>query len=309
MNHGPIRGVLAPVVTPFDEHLEPDVARLAGHCRWLLDGGCHGLAVFGTTSEANSLSVDERIALLDGLVAAGIDPQRLVVGVGCCALTDTARLAAHAVDAGCAAVLMLPPFYYKDVSAEGLFRAIAQTIERVGRDKLRICLYHIPPVAQVGFSIELTGRLIHEFPGIVTGMKDSSGDWNHTREVIDTFPGFDVFSGNELSLLANLRHGGAGCITATANVNPGPVRVLFDRRDGPDAKALQRQVAATRTIIAEYPVIAALKAIIADYSSDEAWCRVRPPLVDLSDAGRESLLASLSRQGFDMPGIRRAQAP
>ena len=147
-------GVLAPVVTPFTADLQPDAPRLVRQCEWLLSQNV-GLAVFGTNSEANSLSVDEKIELLDRLVESGIDTNRLMPGTGCCALTDTTRLTQHAVSLGCAGALMLPPFYYKGVSDEGLFRSYAETIERVGDSRLRIYLYHIPPVAQVGISIDL----------------------------------------------------------------------------------------------------------------------------------------------------------
>ena len=120
------------MLTPFPRELSPDPQRLARHCRWLLAHGCAALAPFGTTSEANSLSVEERESLLDALLEEGIPPDRLMPGTGCCALPDTVRLTAQAVRRGCAGVLMLPPFYYKAVSDDGLFRAFAEVIERVG---------------------------------------------------------------------------------------------------------------------------------------------------------------------------------
>jgi 4-hydroxy-tetrahydrodipicolinate synthase len=132
-----IKGVLSPVVTPFTDDLSPNADRFIAQCQWLVSQGS-GLAVFGTNSEANSLSVNERIALLDSLLAADVDPQRMMPGTGCCALTDTVRLTEHAVKAGCAGVLMLPPFYYKDVSEDGLFQSFAEVIERVGDSRLRI---------------------------------------------------------------------------------------------------------------------------------------------------------------------------
>ena len=151
-------GVLAPVVTPFDETLAPDAAKLAAQCHWLIAQGA-GLAVFGTNSEANSLSVDEKIELLDRLVEADVPPESLMPGTGCCALTDSVRLTAHAATLGCGGVLMLPPFYYKGVSDDGLYRNYAEVIERVGSDRLCIYLYHIPPIAQVGLSVELSIEL------------------------------------------------------------------------------------------------------------------------------------------------------
>ncbi|MGH7128763.1 MAG: dihydrodipicolinate synthase family protein, partial [Planctomycetaceae bacterium] len=223
------RGILAPVVTPFDEDLAPDAERLAARCRSLAAEGV-GLAVFGTNSEGNSLAVGEKIDLLDRLVEAGIDPRHLMPGTGACALPDTVRLTRHAVRLGCGGVLVLPPFYYKAVDDDGLFRSYAEVVERVGNADLRIYLYHIPPVSQVGISIELAERLVRGYPQVLAGIKDSSGDWNHTRAFLERgWDDFRVFSGSETFLLQNLRAGGAGCISATANVNPAAIVELYQR--------------------------------------------------------------------------------
>ena len=185
----------------------------------MLSQNC-GLAVFGTNSEANSLAAEERSTLLDALVASGIDPSRMMPGTGCCSITDTVRLTAQAVKHGCAGVLMLPPFYYKGVSEEGLFRYFSEVVQRVGDAQLRIYLYHIPPVAVVGITTGLVERLLAAYPDKIAGMKDSSGDWNNTKTFLDAFAksGFDVFVGSESFLLAGLRHGAVGTISATANV-------------------------------------------------------------------------------------------
>jgi 4-hydroxy-tetrahydrodipicolinate synthase len=223
MNHARIQGVLSPVVTPFRSDLSPDAERFVRHCRWLLSQNV-GLAAFGTNSEANSLSADERIELLDHLVAAGLDTSRMMPGTGCCALPETVRLTAHALKVGCAGVLMLPPFYYKGVSDDGLFRSFAEVIERVGDRRLRVYLYHIPPVAQVPITLGLIERLLKAYPDSVAGIKDSSGDWGNTKAVLDAFAasGFDVFPGSETFLLASMRAGAVGCISATANIIPAP---------------------------------------------------------------------------------------
>jgi 4-hydroxy-tetrahydrodipicolinate synthase len=301
-----LSGVLAPVLTPFRPDLAPDPARLVAHCRWLLGHGCAGLAPFGTTSEANSLSVEERERLLDALLEGGIPPERLVPGTGCCALPDTVRLTAHAVRRGCAGVLVLPPFYYKGVSDDGLFRAFAEVIDRVGDARLRVYLYHIPPVAQVGLGPALVERLLHAYPRAVAGMKDSSGDLANTRRMLDLFAaqGFDVFVGSERFLLETLRRGGVGCITATGNVNAAAIDRLFREWRSPSADRLQEEVNAVRGAIEKVPVIPALKAIVAHHAGDPAWETLRPPLVALAPAQREALLADLAGRGFDMPGLR-----
>lgn len=298
-----MQGVLAPVVTPFDRDLNPDLDRLITHCRWLLEQDC-GLAVFGTNSEGNSLSVDEKITLLDGLVEAGLDPARMMPGTGCCALTDTARLTGHAVKLGCGGVLMLPPFYYKSLSDEGLYRAVAGVIERVGDEALRIYLYHIPPVAQVGFSLDLIERLITDYPATVVGIKDSSGDWAHTKSLLDRFPGWGVFVGNEIMLLDTLTHGGVGCISATCNINaPAIVALARNWRDA-DAQERQRACTALRLLVSNYPMIPALKGAIAHFRGDSNWLRLRPPLLSLSATELARLGQDLETARFTMPGLQ-----
>src|SRR5580765_8183905 len=201
------RGVLVPAVTPFHPDLSVDAERFVDHCRWLLAEGASGLAVFGTTSEANALSIGERTDLLERLIDAGIPAGVLLPGTGCCALPDTVTLTRHATQNGCFGVLMLPPFYYKGVSDDGLFASFAEVIERVGDARLRIYLYHIPPVSMVPISLALIERLLERYPGTIAGIKDSSGDWNNTRAMLERFQprGFDVFAGAESFLLATLR--------------------------------------------------------------------------------------------------------
>ena len=300
-----LRGVLSPAVTPFRSDLSPDPARYARHCGWLLENGCSGLAVFGTNSEANSLSADERMVLLEQLIQSGVPAGRLMPGTGCCALSDSVRLTAHAVGCGCAGVLMLPPFYYKDVSEEGLYRSFSEIVERVGDNRLRLYLYHIPPVSHVGIPLGLVERLLKTFPETLAGIKDSSGDWNNTRSLLDAFgkSGFDVFAGSEAFLLANMRHGGAGCITATGNVRPGPIDSLYRDWNTPEADRMQAAVSATRAVFQKYPMISALKTAIAHWSGDPGWATVRPPLTELNASQTRSLIDELTARGFDMPGL------
>jgi 4-hydroxy-tetrahydrodipicolinate synthase len=304
-----IKGVLAPVVTPFNADLSPDPERLTAHCRWLLSQHC-GLAVFGTNSEANSLSVNERMALLDALAAAGLDTSRMMPGTGCCALTDSVRLTEHAVKLGCAGVLMLPPFYYKGVTDDGLYRNFAEIIERVGDSRLRIYLYHIPPVAVIGISPKLVERLRNAYPSAIAGMKDSSGDWNNTKTMLDAFAksGFDVFAGSESFLLANMRNGGAGCISATANVNPAAIHKLWAEWQSNTADDQQAALNVVRDAFGKkYTMIPALKQAIAHFSDDPQWAMVRPPLDQLTPQQAASLISELKQIGFTMPGLKEAR--
>src|SRR6266404_1898998 len=280
-----IRGVLVPVVTPFKADLSPDRQRFIRHCQWLVSQDC-GLAAFGTTSEGNSLSAEERKTLLDALVGAGIDPSRMMPGTGCSSIIETVDLTAHAIQHGCGGLLMLPPFYYKDVSEEGLYRYFSEVVERVGDARLRIYLYHIPPVAIVGITPKLVERLLKAYPNAIAGMKDSSGDWNNTKTFLDAFAaragravsGFDVFVGSESFLLANMRNGGVGTISATANVNPATIHKLYRQGNtADDADQQQSKLNVVREVFnsRKFPsTIAALKQAIAIYRNDSEWSRV-----------------------------------
>lgn len=299
-----IRGVLSPVVTPFTRSLEPDSERFAQHCQWLLDSGV-GLAIFGTNSEANSLSVGEKRSLLDHLLDNGLPASRMMPGTGACATSDAIELTRAAVQHGCAGVLMLPPFYYKGVSDEGLFRFYSEVIQQVGDERLRIYLYHIPPVANVAITYTLIERLLKEYPGTIAGIKDSSGDWNNTKGMLDQFQpeGFDVFAGSESFLLATLRAGGAGCISATANVNPSAITQLYNTYKNPDADQQQDKLDAVRDQFKHYVMIAALKATVAHHRNDKEWMRVRPPLTEVPGDQLSALATSLADVDFSMPGL------
>jgi 4-hydroxy-tetrahydrodipicolinate synthase len=240
-------------------------------------------------------------------VDAGIDPGRLMPGTGCCALTDTVELTRHAVKLGCAGVLMLPPFYYKGVSDDGLYRSFAEVIDRVGSSNLRVYLYNIPPVAHVGISVDLAERLIVDFPEALAGIKDSSGDWSNTEAMLARqWDDFRIFVGSETLLLQNMRAGGSGCISATANVNPGAIHDLYLRWQDADADARQQQLNELRAIVQALPMIPALKSIAAHFSGDSGWRNVRPPLLPLREEQLASLLDALASHDFQMPGLAAA---
>jgi 4-hydroxy-tetrahydrodipicolinate synthase len=304
----PFSGVLVPVLTPFTPGGEPDAERFVAFCRWLLDQGAGGLAIFGTTSEANSMSPAERMELLDRLIEAGIPAAKLMPGTGACAMTDAATLARHAVGHGCGGVLMLPPFYYKGVSDDGIFAFISSVIDKVGSPTLRLFLYHIPPMAVVGFSLDLVGRLIRAYPQTVVGLKDSSGDWSNTAALLERFPGFGVFPGSEVFLLDGLRKGAVGCITASGNVNVPGIKKVYDNWRGPQAEALQAEVTTLRKTLQAYPMVPALKRVVAHYHNDPDWAAVRPPLVPLDPAQSAALIADLGRLGFALGERPQAKA-
>jgi 4-hydroxy-tetrahydrodipicolinate synthase len=302
-------GVLVPVLTPFTRSGEPDARRFAAFCRWLLDQGADGLAIFGTTSEANSMSAGERMALLDQLAAAGIPTAKLMPGAGACSMTEAAMLIKHAVGHGCGGVLMLPPFYYKGMSDQGVYDFIAAVIDRVGSAALKMYLYHIPPQTMIPFTVELVGRLIKAYPDTVVGLKDSSGDWNNTKALLDAYAaeGFAVFPGSEVFLLDGLRCGGVGCITASGNVNVPGIRRVYENWKTPQADQLQADITRVRMTIQKYPMVPALKRIVAHFHNDPDWATVRPPMERLSDAQSAALLADLAKLGYSL-GERRPEA-
>jgi 4-hydroxy-tetrahydrodipicolinate synthase len=216
----------------------------------------------------------------------------------------------------------LPPFYYKNVSEEGLYRYFSEVVQRVGDARLRIYLYHIPSIAIVGITSKLVERLLKDYPSTIAGMKDSSGDWNNTKTFLDAFAeqGFDVFVGSESFLLANMRGGGAGTISATANVNPTAIYALYaecarnqtsdiGHQASSEMEARQKRLKVVREIFSsrKFPsMIAAVKQAIAIFANDPEWARVRPPLVKLTRKQAELLAEQLKRIGFAMNGMERA---
>jgi 4-hydroxy-tetrahydrodipicolinate synthase len=285
----PIHGVFCASATPVAADGTPDHAAFAAHCDALLDEGCDGIALLGTTGEANSFSIAQRQALLEQVISSGIDPPRLLPGTSQTNVPDTVTLVRHAVDAGVKAVVVLPPFYYKGVSDEGLFRFYAEVIEAVGSDALRVVLYHIPPIAQVGLSLELVGRLREAFPGVIVGIKDSSGKLESMQAFAGAFENFSVLSGADPFMLPLLQSGGAGCITSSSNLIGAHLRVVFDGWHDPaqaeQVARAQSRIEAWRNLSNAYVQLPTIKAMLAKRRGHPGWTRVRPPLVEL-DAGQ-----------------------
>ena len=297
-----LKGVYTAALTPLTADLEADLDLLAGHGRWLLDNGCDGLAVLGTTGEANSFSLDERLRILDGLAEAGIPGKKLMPGTGACALPDAIELTRKALDIGAAGVLMLPPFYYKNPSDEGLFAAYSEIIQKVGDDRLRVFLYHFPQMSGVPITYPLIERLLKEYPETVIGMKDSSGDFDNMSGAAKEFPGFAVLSGSDEFLLPLLEAGGAGCITACANVaSVLAAEVYGGWLKGGDIQAVNEKLCAVRRVVCQFPLSTALKTLMARHSGNDAWPNIRPPLMPMNDADKEKLFRDFDAIGFQLP--------
>jgi 4-hydroxy-tetrahydrodipicolinate synthase len=282
----PVQGVFCAAATPVGADGSPDHAAFAAHAKALLEEGCHGIALLGTTGEANSFSLDQRMGLLEAAIAAGVDAGRLLPGTSQTNVDDTVTLTRHALDAGVMASVVLPPFYYKGVSDEGLFRFYAEVIEGVKSDALRVLLYHIPPIAQVGIGLDLTARLLEAFPGIVIGVKDSSGKLESMQAFAASFENFSVLAGADPLMLPLLKSGGAGCITSSSNLIAGHLRVVFDGWADPAqaaaVDAAQSRINAWRDLSNAYVQLPTVKAMLARRRQHDGWIRVRPPLVELT---------------------------
>jgi 4-hydroxy-tetrahydrodipicolinate synthase len=300
-----LSGVWCPTLTPVDADLKPDAGRLVAHARWLLDAGCHGLVLFGTTGEANSFSAEERTTLLEAALEAGLPRDRLLVGTGCCALSDSVRLTRHALARGVAGVLMLPPFYYKDLPDEALFASFDQVIQRVGTEHFKLYLYHFPRLSGVPITAGLIERLRRRYPDTLAGVKDSSGDWRNTGMLIERFPELAIFPGAETLLLPGLEAGAAGCISASCNVNPGAIRKLYDdfQAGATGLEAQQDDLTTVRKVLQLRPLIPVMKHLIADRRADPAWRQVRPPFLALPDVEAEALEDELAAVGWQAPEV------
>jgi 4-hydroxy-tetrahydrodipicolinate synthase len=294
-------GVNCAVATPVGAGGRPDLPLFTAHAHKLLAEGAHGLAILGTTGEANSFSAADRLALVDAAVASGIRGGQLLPGTSACNVAETVAMTRHAVQNGARGCVMLPPFYYKGASDEGLYRFYAQVIEGVADARLKVILYHIPQVTQVPISHDLIARLLRDFPGTVVGIKDSAGELANMKAMVERFPGFCVLAGADPLLLPLLRIGGAGCITATSNLRSDVLRVVFDHWNDParagEVEAAQARINDWRTLTNAYVQLPTVKAMLARSRGNKGWLNVRPPLVPLGDEDCQKVWAEMARLG------------
>lgn len=294
-----LKGVIAATPTPLKPDLTIDVERLVGHCRWLLgDGGCDGINLLGTTGEATSFSVEERLAAMRAVALSGLPLQRMMVGTGASALADAVALTSAAREIGFAGALLLPPFYYKGIDAESLADHVGEVIGKAGPFGLRIYLYHIPQNTGVPFGPETIARLRRRYPEIVVGLKDSSGDIGFSRSLAVEFPGFDVFPSSEGSLTEWKSSRFAGCISATTNVTGALSQIAWRDPDSDKGREAAAAAMAIRGALAGFPLMASVKAALAEITGDAGWERLMPPLRRLSPAERKELFARLGNTQF-----------
>jgi len=293
------RGVWCATLTPLAASGVPDIARLFAHAKRMFAAGVDGIALFGTTGEGQSFSLEERRAALESLLAAGIEPARIIAATGCAALPDTIELTRHASRSGCAGVLIVPPFFFKGINDAGVFGTYARVIDAVADLRLRLYLYHIPQVSGVPIALDVIQRLVEAYPRTIAGVKDSDGNLAHTRALLARFPELAVFVGHEPHLPAALNAGGAGTICGVANLFPRLIRRLHDHasteRHHDDLARVERFIAA----VGSYPLFAAFKAIQAHLSADAAWGALRLPLTALDHEERRRMLAAVGAAGID----------
>ncbi len=286
-----INGVYTATVTPLKDDLSVNTDMLVEHCQNLLASGSTGIALLGTTGEANSFSVEERMQLIDAIAEGPLPNQKIMVGTGCCALPDTIRLTKTVVDHGFGGILLLPPFYYKQVTDSGLFDYFDQVIQSVAAD-MSIFLYHFPKMTGVDLSMPLLEKLLTAYPNTIVGMKDSSGDWTHMRDIIKAFPDFKLFAGTEKYLLSTVKNGGAGCISATTNITIKMAAKVWLGWLSDEADVLQRELTRARSLFEGLPFVAAIKQVLAS-RGDLSWKYLRPPNSSISKEELDTLLENL----------------
>ncbi len=295
-------GVNAAVLTAMNADLSIDLDRMAAHCRWLLANGCNGLAVLGTTGEANSLGIQERMDLLDGLTVRGIPASKMLPGTGTTNLTDTVLLTKHAESLGCRGALLLPPFYYKNPSDDGLLVYFNEIAQRVA-GSINLYLYNFPQQSAIPFGVDFIARLLKANPGKYRGIKDSSGNYENGLSYVENFArdGFEVYAGDDTLLKPLLEKGGAGCITAASNVNCAIGAQVYAGWNTPAGAAAHEVLAATRRAVISVPLIPGLKALVARNTADARWTTVRPPHLQLTAVQQAALFSAFDACGLALP--------
>ena len=295
-NNRTLRGVIAAVATIIDAKGAPDHTRSLKLARFLLDNGCDGLNVLGTTGEATSFSRDERMGLMSACREDGLPMQRLMVGTGAAAVSDAIALTRHAAGLGFAGALLLPPFYYKGVPDDGLIAYVDAIVTATADQPIPLYLYHFPAQSGLPWHIDLIRRLLDAHRGRIVGLKDSSGDMAYARAAAGVEPGFDVFPSTEAALLEARSGIFAGCISATANCNADLCQRAWSGGD----EAASEQAVAIRNLFNGRPLVSGIKALLAHIHGDPALAAVKPPLAEPSTADRTAIIA-----GYDAVRARK----
>ena len=290
-----IAGVCAAAVTPLDAFDGPDLGATVAHCRRLFALGCDAINLLGTTGEAMSFSVAQRLTVMEAVAASGLPLSACIVGTGASALADSVTLTRAAADLGFAGALVMPPFYFKDNTDDGILRFFSRLFELVERPALGAYLYHFPYLSGVSFSPTVVARLCAEFPGRITGLKDSSGVAGYAESIVAAAP-LAVFPSSETTLSVGRSRGFAGCISATVNISAPLAAAVWHGSASESGRMArdQEQLGAIRAAVAAYPLVPAIRSVLASFSKDPAWKRMMPPLHTLSAADETALAVRLN---------------
>lgn len=295
MTSARLRGLVAAAATPLLPDFSPDIPRLVGHCRQLLEVGCHGINLLGTTGEATSFSVEQRLQVMQAVAESGLPMQQFMVGTGAAAFADAVTLTRTACALGYAGALLLPPFYYPGIGADALVHFVDHIVARVADPRLRLYLYHFPQNTKVPWPVDAVAEIRRRRGDVLVGLKDSAGDLAYSRAVASAVPDFDVFPSAEASIACAASAGFAGCISATLNLTAPAARRSWDL--GPasaEGDAALRLANEQRRLLSRLPLVASVKAALAGHYMEPAWARTCPPLLPLGDAERETLCRDLA---------------
>ena len=299
--------LIVAAATPVTAEFRPDIEMLAAHCRWLLDAGCDGIALFGTTGEGPVFSADDRKAGLEAMLSAGIPARRLIVSTTALAQADVVSLASHALDAGVDSILLMPPCVYRaHVTEEGAYRFYASIIERLGRDDTRLCLYHFPDICGVPLTPRVIRRLDEGFPGIITGVKDSGGDFGFTETLVRSFSHLGVYTGSETHVPQALALGARGTICGLGNVMPRLMRAMFDTPTTFDRRAMIPLITSGDFILSRQSFGASIKAVLAGATGQHEWNRMVPPINELPQPERSWVVRDFALWERSLPPAMRS---
>ena len=300
--NSPKKGIYTAALTPFNASYEPEIPALIGHVQWLLENGTDGVALLGSTGEANSMTLEQRQSIIEQSTRI-LPADRLLIGTGSCALQDAIKLTKVSIDVGVYAVLVLPPFYYKPQSEESIIRFYSELIAAVNDSRLRIIFYNFPKFTGYNFDHNVIGKMKQRFGEIAAGIKDSSGNRENMSGVSQNVSDFMVYSGTETFLLETLLNGGAGCITATANLIATECQQVFQawkNEQLEDAKQKQNKLTSLRKAFESYPFVSGLKSIFADQKDSNDWEHMMPPFDGLMKDQLHELKEKIKDLGLDL---------
>ena len=300
--NSPKTGIYAASLTPFTASYEPEIPMLISHVQWLLENGADGVALLGSTGEANSMTLEQRQSIIEQSTRK-LPADRLLIGTGSCAIQDAIKLTKVSIDAGVNVVLVLPPFYYKPQSEESIIRFYSELIDTVDDSRLRIIFYNFPKFTGYNFDHNVIGKMKQRFGEIAAGIKDSSGNWENMAGVAQNVTDLMVYSGTETFLLETLLNGGAGCITATANLIATECQQVFQawkNEQLEDAKEKQKRLTSLRKALEIFPFVSGLKSIFADQKNSNEWGNMMPPFDGLMKSQLNELKEKIKDLGLDL---------